>query len=235
MVNLRKSTSAGLSGLVFFLTPHLKRLIVAVVLSVALHGVLMFVFRTPGHGVSVMAPQLAFSVVIDPNRRTALQSEVDPAPLTSERPKISAGGVQPSNVGVQPLNDAHALPQKDQAAKDRAPGTNELPPAPAYQSGAGLDPPPRPLGNIEPEYPHPEMSQSGRVTLRLLISETGALDDVRVMQATPPGMFEQAAINAFRDAKFSPGMFHGVAVKSQMIVELEFTPLNRGSVSGRGY
>ncbi len=111
-----------------------------------------------------------------------------------------------------------------------------LPPAPAYRGSAGLDSPPRPLGDIQPEYPPAAGQQVGRVVLRVLIDEHGHVDNVAVARAFPQGYFEAASIEAFAAAQFAPGTFLGVPVKSQMMVEVQFTPFNRGgTVSGRGY
>lgn len=72
--------------------------------------------------------------------------------------------------------------------------------------------------------------------LRLLIDETGHVDNVAVVRSSPKGLFEESALAAFGKAAFSPGMLLGVAVKSQWTVEVEFTPVNRGaSVAGRDY
>ena len=74
------------------------------------------------------------------------------------------------------------------------------------------------------------------VVLRLLISEKGAVDNVAVVRAEPRGIFEQAAIEAFSKARFAPGLAAGTPVKSQITVEVQFMPINRGArVSGRTY
>ena len=78
--------------------------------------------------------------------------------------------------------------------------------------------------------------REGIVVLRLLISEKGAVDNVAVVRAEPRGIFEQAAIEAFSKARFSPGLAAGTPVKSQITVEVQFMPINRGArVSGRTY
>ena len=72
--------------------------------------------------------------------------------------------------------------------------------------------------------------------LRILISDTGHVDDVAVVRAEPRGVFEQAAIEAFAKARFAPGLAAGTPVKSQITVEVQFVPINRGArVSGRTY
>ncbi len=84
-------------------------------------------------------------------------------------------------------------------------------------------------------YPEEAKKQEGSVVLRLLISEAGAVDNVAVVRAYPAGLFEASALEAFGKAKFSPGKMLGVAVKSQITIEVLFTPINRGKVSGRSY
>lgn len=111
-----------------------------------------------------------------------------------------------------------------------------LPPAPDYASAATLDPPPRPLSDIDPDYPKSAGLRQGVVVLRLLIDAAGHVDNVAVVRSAPTGVFDESALAAFGKARFSPGMLLGVAVKSQWTVEVEFTPVNRGgSVAGRNY
>ena len=110
-----------------------------------------------------------------------------------------------------------------------------LPPAPDYFAAGRLDPGPRPLDEVNPLYPDEAKQQEGSVVLRLLINESGAVDNVAVVRAYPAGLFEASALEAFGKAKFSPGKMLGVAVKSQITIEVMFTPINRGKVSGRSY
>ena len=130
-----------------------------------------------------------------------------------------------------PLAAAPATPV--QLAPPPEPG---LPPAPAYLAAGRLDPGPRPLDDIDPVYPDEAKLQEGSVVLRLLINEAGTVDNVAVVRAYPVGLFERSALEAFGRAKFSPGKLLGVAVKSQITIEVMFTPINRGArVSGRSY
>jgi len=110
-----------------------------------------------------------------------------------------------------------------------------LPPAPGYLFGAGLHRQPRLLNEISLDYPAEAGAREGHVTLRILVSERGAVDNLAVVRADQAGYFEEVALTAFARAVFAPGEFLGAPVKSQFFVEVEFTPINRGGVSGKGY
>ena len=130
---------------------------------------------------------------------------------------------------------AKAVPNAASVPAPPTPADPGLPPAPDYFAGGRLDPGPRPLEDIDPLYPEEAKQQEGSVVLRLLIDEAGTVDNVAVVRAYPAGLFERSALEAFGTAKFSPGRMLGVAVKSQITIEVMFTPINRGKVSGRSY
>ena len=113
--------------------------------------------------------------------------------------------------------------------------TSEFPPAPGYPSAHGLHRQPRLISDISVEYPASAGNRDGRVTLRILVSETGTIENIGVLHSQPKGYFEDAAINAFSNAQFTPGEIFSVPVKSQFLVELDFFPMNRTGVTGKGY
>lgn len=116
------------------------------------------------------------------------------------------------------------------------PAVEASPAAPDYLLGINLDPGPKPLGDIDPVFPVEAGLQEGMVVLRVFINEAGTVDEVRVLRSSPEGLFERSAEVAFQNARFSPGMLLGRPVKSQISVQVDFTPFNRGAtVSGRGY
>ena len=175
-------------------------------------------------GVVRRDPEPAASVKSVEAARRESPTGVKPA----ERGPTSAARRGESPPRVEPVPTAQAAV--------RSPAEPVLAPAPDYLLGARLDPGPRPLASIEPEYPDSANLQEGKVVLRLLISDAGVVDDVAVVRAEPKGLFENAALDAFRVARFSPGMVLGSPVKSQITVEVEFLPINRGArISGRMY
>jgi protein TonB len=178
---------------------------------------------------------------------------VDPQPATPEpavaqpaRPATPAARVATASDARSTRATPSTLPRAAVAAAPDAPVTSPasapakpapgLPPAPDYLAVARLDPGPTPLGEIQPTYPERAGQQQGSVVLRLLINERGVVDNVAVVRSAPAGYFEEAALEAFGKALFSPGKLLGVPVKSQITIEVEFMPINRGAaVSGRTY
>jgi len=159
--------------------------------------------------------------------RPASRSSPSPAATPYISPSLTAAATNEGSAGA-------ASPTS--VAKVLASPAESLPPAPDYLLGSRLDPGPHPLGDIEPQYPDSANLQEGAVVLRLLISETGAVDNVAVVRAFPSGLFEHSAIEAFSTAKFSPGLVLGMPVKSQLMIDVHFAPINRGArVSGRSY
>jgi TonB family protein len=92
-----------------------------------------------------------------------------------------------------------------------------------------LERPPVPIEEVQLEYPPEALGQSGTVVLRLFISEFGSVDEVEIVSATPPGVFDSAARRDFARVRFAPGTRFGLAVKSQLQIEVTYAPTNRGN------
>ena len=219
------------------------RVWVAAALALGLHALLLAPARPTLIGsVAQEAPPVMLVRMLTPealNRAgSAAPLVVPPEPLPAP---MEANAIAARPTGFVP---APSVMSSGGAAKSPTPAMATplaplpepgLPPAPDYVAGGTLDPGPSPLQEIEPTYPEEAKRQEGSVVLRLLISEAGTVDNVAVVRAYPPGLFEQSALEAFGKAKFSPGKMFGVAVKSQIMIEVMFTPINRGKVSGRSY
>ena len=216
--------------------PELPRsLIFAVAVSMALHAALLSGFVRPHLNSGLAAPvrQLQARLVLQ-SAVSAAQPDASPPAAVAPTTAPTAAALAAPELHAQraaPSVPAVAPPPSVPPEETRKPG---LQPAPDYRSALGLDPPPLPLQSIEPQYPASAHLQEGTVVLRLLISASGDLDEVAVVRATPPGVFDQSALLAFGKAKFSPGYFMGIPVKSQLLIEVGYTPINRGgAVSGQ--
>jgi TonB family protein len=103
---------------------------------------------------------------------------------------------------------------KDLAAVQQLQGT------PKGKGAAGLDPATlaaslKRLRTPPPDYPQNAMAQriSGSVTVEYTVDTHGETRDIHVVEATPPGVFDQAAINAVRHWRYGPAMVNGSAVE----------------------
>jgi TonB family protein len=65
---------------------------------------------------------------------------------------------------------------------------------------------------------------AGKVRLRLLINELGAVDAAEVVSAEPEGEFEEAALAAARRLVYDPALRNGRPVKSEKFIEVTFDP-----------
>lgn len=235
-----------------------RRLAAALALTVVLHAALLL---QPSAGSNRAAPGAlpVVSVRMLPTTEAvvAVASEAvsPPAEAVPERSAIPAAAAPVAPAGHRTTaaatasaaptdattpstatSPSHPQPTVDAREAAPAPAYPALPAAPGYALSGRLDPGPRPLDDIVPDYPDGTHSRSGSVVVRILVAADGTLDDVAVVQATPPGLFDQAALEAIRRARFAPGQLFGTPVKSQITIEIGFAEVNRGSaVSGRGY
>jgi protein TonB len=90
-----------------------------------------------------------------------------------------------------------------------------------------VDQPPQPAERVRLAYPKRARARgiTGTVTLELLIGSHGEVMRVRVVKADPPGFFENAALEAFRDLRFNPARYKNqpVRVWTQQTVHFNLT------------
>jgi len=80
---------------------------------------------------------------------------------------------------------------------------------------------------VMPAYPETAANLAGRVTVKVFISASGTVDEVAVVRAEPPGIFDDSAISAFSAARFTPGMKGHKAVKSLVVLEVIYDTAER--------
>ena len=93
-----------------------------------------------------------------------------------------------------------------------------------YYSARDVDVLPHALREIVPDYPQDADLQriSGTVRLKLKLEADGRVVDAEVVSSVPPGVFDDAAIKAFRAGRFAPAMKNGRPVRSQILIEVAF-------------
>lgn len=93
-----------------------------------------------------------------------------------------------------------------------------------YYSARELDVQPRALHRIEPVYPAEADRRrlSGTLRLQLKLEADGRVSDIEVVSADPPGLFEESALDAFRDARFAPAQRAGRPVRARVVIEVVY-------------
>jgi len=80
------------------------------------------------------------------------------------------------------------------------------------------------MDSIVPNYPDQarRRNQEGSLKLRVKIDDLGRVRDVEVVEADLPGVFDEAALDAFRNARFHPAMKDGRPVRYQAYIRVVF-------------
>jgi periplasmic protein TonB len=151
-------------------------------------------------------------------------------------PETRAATVVPgpeSHIEAQP--SALTPPQRttsQKTANANAAHQTAIEPPPASDSYFGIrevDVGAEPANDVLLRYPWIEYRQrvGGVVRISLLINEHGDLDKVSVVDSVPPGIFEEAALEAVNKLRFIPAQKNGRAVKSQKTIAVVFDPAGR--------
>lgn len=231
----------------------------AAVLSLAVHAAVLLGRASAGNSASSAVPQVSVLMTrtlvatapiaseehvpaLSPASETAAPEPAprfEPARSAPEKPltdRVAVPVAAPSPVPRVSEMPASAVPTATPPESVAAPVTPASVSPLTYLGSGGLDPPPRPLTDIDPAVPAEAGPRGGVVVLRLYINERGGVDKAEVLNSAPPGLFDASALEAFGNARFSPGYFAGVPVKSQVTFEVKFRGLgNGGPASARTY
>ena len=224
--------------------PRLRRPLAALWISLGLHAaVIALVQVVPPAGVSAEAPVIEVRLVA-PSPAPAVNApppspvvpEPDVAPIArlAPSPAPEALPVAPPPPAVAPLPAAApppAVPAAAETAPAPAPAAVPVPAAAltssvdlTYYNARDLDVQPHALRVIRPDYPAEADRQrvSGTLRLQLKLEADGRVSDIEVVSATPPGVFEDSAIKAFRDARFAPAQKNGRPVRALVVIEVVY-------------
>ena len=166
-----------------------------------------------------------------PHAAAPAHRPVPPAPPTP------AAAAPPPAAAPQSAPTAAELPNNPDAAT--GPGPSVAVPLlanPVYYSARELDVQPHALQPIQPLYPSAALDRqlSGTVTVELHLEADGRVIDAKVISADPAGYFEQAALAAFKGARFSPAIRHNEAVRCKILIKVKFDFNGQGAVSKLG-
>ena len=79
---------------------------------------------------------------------------------------------------------------------------------------------------VPPTYPPQALArrQEGEVRVRITVDTTGRVVDASVESGTPPGVFDQAALNAVRKWRFEPIVKGGRPIEASVVTTIRFRP-----------
>jgi protein TonB len=112
---------------------------------------------------------------------------------------------------------------RESTAAPSAAGNSEVASAGA-SAGGGETRDAIPISSIRPRYPTTALrnNQEGWVDVQYTVNADGSVSNISVVSAEPRHVFDNAAIDALRRAKFSPAMRNGTATASQQQKRIEF-------------
>jgi TonB family protein len=151
---------------------------------------------------------------VTPDTRPALAIE-------GESPQIDPPASVPDNrvVEVQPSTVQH--PVDTQRILNL--------PADTYYASNEVDIRAEPLEDVNLIYPVLPLQQrvAGSVTLNIFVNERGGIDKTVVVESKPPGVFDEAALQAVAELKFSPAIKNGKPVKNRKTIAVNFDPYEK--------
>lgn len=156
----------------------------------------------------------------------AAQPQVAPPPDVPPAPAPApADPVLPAEPAVAAPPPAPAPAPAPATAPDPAPATAitsavDL----TYYSARDVDVHPRALQEVIPVYPAAADRRrvSGKLRLQLKLQADGRVSDIEVLSASPPGVFDESALQAFRTARFAPAQKNGRPVRALVQIEVVY-------------
>jgi len=192
------------------------------------------------------APALA-----EAEQETPLQSETKPVPelLTAMKPSLTPPipalprPEQEQAVKSEALPESIATPLTEAVTRAETPvdmtvpsgkasGSAQISALPSlpididttWYQAREVDQHPKAIGAVEPVYPEEAKRRNLEGTLKLMlkIDPLGRVLSAEVVEATPPDVFNEAALAAFREARFHPAIRDGRPVRYQAYMRVEF-------------
>lgn len=185
--------------------------------------------RVAQQPVAEMAP--AEPQTVNPREQPLAQEQKDAAVPALAPVPVPAAPVAAAPA-PQPTAASAKIPAKSNASAPDAPPAANPPALPSmpvmldtnWYTVRQLDTQPRQLQPVQPVYPPQARRRGveGAVKLMLKIDENGVVQEIRVEEGEPPGVFDVAALEAFRAARFSPAKINQRPVRAQVYVRVVF-------------
>lgn len=153
-----------------------------------------------------------------PSEEPLALADAPPALAPSPAPSPAPATVE-ADAGAGEVQAARAGPTLDSALPSLPLGIDDT-----WYIARQVDRHPKAIGKIEPIYPETARrgNLEGTLKLMLRIDPLGRVRDATVVEASPPGVFEEAALAAFRDARFEPALREGRPVRYEAYIRVDF-------------
>ena len=79
-----------------------------------------------------------------------------------------------------------------------------------------------PTVRVPPQYPYGAARREGRVVVQITVAADGTVAALSVLESDPPGVFDEAALDALRRWKFKPKTVDGTPVQQVGLQPIEF-------------
>lgn len=225
------------------LNPAARRVLAALLLSLGLHAAIIGMIRLAPPAppspslpsvLQVELPKPQQPMVAIPSKpavndvpvMTAITRSALPIRMSPPKPDAQARVVQAPPVAPASEPPPVSVQSLTPPAKSGLPTVNvPLLVDNTYYTAKEVDVHPQALRPIMPVYPQSAADKDiqGWVLLRIKLSETGKVEEVTVADANPPGVFDQAAVEAFTKGGFAPAQKAGRAVKSLVEIKVWFS------------
>lgn len=228
--------------------PRMRRVLAAAWISLGLHAALIALVQVvPPASLSLGEPAIEARLVSAPVAPPAEKTAPAPEMKVPEKPPKAMPLLAPSETPeALPVAEPLASPAEPEPPAAEAPPAAPADPLPApvaalpaapapvatitssvdltFYTARDLDVQPRALREIVPDYPSDADRRrlSGKVRLQLKLEADGRVSDIGIVSASPPGIFDESAIKAFREARFAPAQKGGRPVRARVVIEVVY-------------
>lgn len=205
--------------------PRVRRALAAAWISLGLHAAVIALIQVvPPGTVGTNGPVIEARLVSADAQASAAETPVDPVDAAPLPGPDALAAALPVSKTVPPPDFAQSVAEAPSEPTPASALTIASAVDLTYYSAREIDVMPRALREIVPDYPEDADRQqlSGTVRLRLKLEADGRVSDIEVVNADPPGVFEDSAVKAFRDARFAPALKNGRPVRVWVMVPVEY-------------
>ncbi|MBG0776596.1 MAG: energy transducer TonB [Desulfovibrionaceae bacterium] len=204
-----------------------RRLLAAVCAAVAINALLCLAVAHLSARDEPLAPTLAalpLNLAPPPRTRPEREPEEKPHPpkqprtLVLRAPALRAPRPAPPRLKLDLPSFSPSVATDVALVPLAAPGPGDV-----FELG-DVDQPPTLLRRVEPVYPHAAKRRgiTGTVTVRFLVDARGRVQQPRVVEAEPSGVFDHAVLSAVQQWVFRPASLGGEPVPTWMVLPIRF-------------